>query len=188
MKECVFLSIDFDYWQGLPSNAKFVNRCLEANRGMVSIVPSHEMLLPFVEASHARTIINIDYHADLADIEYADDTRHLEDGTWANFVSWRYMGHFSWYMPNQDCYRYYGRCDNYHNPFVKKTRKHSGWERTSIRIGLPDIKKFDVVGIGFAISPLYVAKNVVYANAKPLIRRRFISRNYIDEIFQVAFA
>jgi len=101
MKRDTFLSIDIDYWNHLPypncvgGMVRYLNElahlCKE-QRIKLTCVMNHQQMLPKVNASKARKLVNLDTHSDMAD----PSVECLDCGSWVGFVSWRREGHFHW--------------------------------------------------------------------------------------------
>jgi len=152
----VYLSIDLDYWVFTAAHwpvAPFLKmlRRVSAPPAKWRVVTLHHRLLPHINRSLARTLINLDWHDDIADL---DDGHlpELNDGTWVTHVRWRREGRFEWIPPTQACARGEtgSRCfaGLGPDPFLvypqwkrcsKSTTARIPWER--------------VVDVGIAISP-----------------------------------
>ena len=93
-----FLSIDIDYWNnhGIVDHNKERNcyNYLESlmRHPKVSYVYHHHQMLPLVNDSPCRDLINIDDHSDLTDT----DIDNLNCGTWITYVKWRKEGSYTW--------------------------------------------------------------------------------------------
>jgi len=135
----IYLSIDLDYWRYLtnPNESSFdLLNVLSSINIDTTVVNSHEKLLASVNNSKCTTLINVDFHSDLA-----DDNPELEfnEGTWVNFVKWQTIGNYIWMYPNHfQCVENQGglcHCENF-DPFVDK---YCGWKNVERRLGYIDI-------------------------------------------------
>lgn len=104
-----FLSIDIDYWNNIehslnkdnPLQPKvtaltdFLQELTDKARERnipISAVMNHQQMLPKVNRSEARTVINIDTHSDFVDTTVTE----LNCGTWLAYVHWRHEGNYFW--------------------------------------------------------------------------------------------
>lgn len=171
-----FLSVDLDYWNEVKNNFSRMVKYLKSIRTSgipIVLVKDHEQMLPFVDQSKATSLINLDYHSDLADIFVDNDetpvlgkTEDFNCGTWVNWVKLRKVSHFLWIHPHKSCYvnsfcswdrKGVGRCDVNKNPFTKEF--NTGWKEAKHKTGTPPkINRIpNLTMIGICISPDYIS-------------------------------
>ena len=97
-KGMTFLSIDIDVWQNHEPDdlARILDSLIVRLkvRGVPTVaVMNHQQMLPFVAASNARRLVNVDAHSDLT---RAHDTYVINCGTWVSYVPWRAAGSYLW--------------------------------------------------------------------------------------------
>ena len=164
----VYLSIDLDYWSWNHTGAackRFFDRVFALGIPMW-VTPSHEQLLPYINDSGCQHIVNVDEHSDIVDIDRTlkQFSRTVaNDGTWANFVSFRRQGLFEWRHPRSSCQG--GYCHSGVNPF--RTAKCAGWKQTKKRRGIADIPWNQVSAIGVCLSRDYMGEQ---AAILPVVR------------------
>lgn len=152
----VYLSIDLDYWQR-QHDAQFCTVFFQKvwKLGLpICVALYHHHLLPHINGCDCDTLINVDYHSDLADL---DSCRALDfqEGTWGNFVDWRYGGTFIWRYPLPGCVSTRdGYCHTYRNPFEAPEVAH--WNRVQKRCGLLGIPWNRVKAVGVSLSPHWI--------------------------------
>jgi hypothetical protein len=163
-----YLSIDLDFWmhKDKRSSNPFFKRVFYYVREFgipLHFVIEHEELLDDINScENTKTLYNVDFHSDLcADIEI-DVDENATDGTWGNFVNWRFDSEFVWICPDYaDCYmNESGVCctDKKHDPFRKNT---TGWQRTKVTDRLKIINWNSIERIGVCLSPLFVNEHSV---------------------------
>jgi hypothetical protein len=59
----------------------------------VTAVDNHQQMLPFVDKSKARRLVNVDTHSDLA----SKDVEIFSCGSWISYVKWRNKGVYEWW-------------------------------------------------------------------------------------------
>ena len=152
-----YVSIDIDFFNGTP--AKEVMSVLDqffyevkSRKIPVVAVMNHQQLTRFVGASTARTLINVDQHADIATKECSE----FNCGTWVSYIPWSHIGHYHWVHRHRVAE---GEC-SWDNPIFMggRTRGHvTSWKRVSRRkvTNFPQVKNLlkDCVGVGFVLSP-----------------------------------
>jgi hypothetical protein len=130
----VHLSFDMDYW-----NEQDVNVFSRDFRQILSIVKSrnlpfcdfdeHHKILKFLNKRNVDTVVNVDYHSDIAEDDkwYKDSYKEklpLNCGTWGNFVrkSIKENGTFLWVHPHSSRRKMeeWAYCHSIINPFQKK--------------------------------------------------------------------
>lgn len=161
----IYLSLDLDFWE------KFPRKLFDAVAGLScpkKIVMEHHDLLPHINRQSFETLVNVDFHSDLANCDRVGGRRRnpqLNDGTWGNHVHRKGQREFIWSCPDYDrCVtRLAGACwqgDN--TPFVKNCKEVCGWKRTKIRRKwIPKLR--DVVAVGIAVSRDYTTGAVIHA-------------------------
>jgi len=177
----IYLSIDIDYWVNSPQYMKaFLRKALSLGVP-TTVVISHEELIPHINASKAKTVINVDYHSDLADDpQNSDLPLELMEGTWGNFVNFKKDGTFIWVYPNSECWvnrlgkRGSGRCDESASPFIKNSEKICGWKRAKRRkrklLTKEEWKNVDRVGI--SMSPDWITNYMCWLACVELMNQK----------------
>jgi len=153
----VYLSIDLDYWQK-HRNPKACTAFFQKvwKLGLpVYVVMDHHHLLPHVNASDCDTLVNVDYHSDLADVRpgYVLD---FGEGTWTNFVDWRWGGTLIWHYPDARCLSCAGYCHDQRNPFADPAATR--WSTARKRAGLGDIPWQHIKALGVSVSPNWLGR------------------------------
>jgi len=59
----------------------------------VTAVDNHQQMLPIVDKSEARRLVNVDTHSDLA----SKDVKIFSCGSWISYVKWRNKGVYEWW-------------------------------------------------------------------------------------------
>lgn len=104
----VFLSIDIDYWNWVNEDlcykqlCRIFDRLKHLHRDKKTAVMNHQQMLSLVNESRARTLINVDFHSDLAE----KDCEEFSCGTWVSYVKWRKENNASyhWIRPIVDTF------------------------------------------------------------------------------------
>lgn len=147
-----YLSIDADYWTNAAKAEQallaVVNRAANRKVPIVAVM-NHQQLLPFVNASSARKLINVDEHSDLASC----DIERLECGSWVSYVRWRRNGEYLWI---RNCKALHvGNCNG--NGLTWKAG--NDWGKTSSRyqplLPIASLVDRNCVGVGLCMSPDY---------------------------------
>ncbi len=144
-----------DFWTNVVQAEKCLVKLLD-RRGRIPIISvmNHQQLLPYVDKSRARTLINVDFHSDL----HEANTQEFHCGSWVSFVKWRKQGTYLWIRRSEDPTQ--GSCNYSHIlGFGPKWNSNTDWlhTRTIWRSLRPDLCKFlpRCVGIGLCRSPAY---------------------------------
>lgn len=166
-----YLSIDLDYWSEEVDDTDsfyFFERVFDLGLPIL-VVESHEQLLDHVNKSGADTLYNVDYHSDFTGFENKNEAKtdmeeDAEDGTWINYVDWRWEGTVHWMYPKEICYGSsqdsnrdgLGVCwtEPGQNPFKKST--YNQWKHIKKSVGYSEIDWDSIVTVGFAISAYYL--------------------------------
>ena len=152
MNDSIYLSIDMDFWTD-PAQAE---RCLVKfldGRGKTPTIAvmNHQQLLPYVDKSRARTLVNVDYHSDL----HEANTQEFHCGSWVSFVKWRKQGRYLWVRQTVNSSQ--GSCN--HKGFGPNWNSNTDWlSAQTVRCACrPDLCKYlpKCVGIGLCRSPAY---------------------------------
>lgn len=167
--DSTYLSIDLDFWPNSESMLFWFDDHMHKIQNFhVTIVSSHERLLPDINSEKVSHVINMDYHSDLAEDVLVMDAHNsvrdrrlpnLDCGTWGNHIIWREDAKFTWIYPTKECVRKGfpgGYCHWYTNPFRKKFA--TTWKTVRKTTDLLKINWDNVVRIGIAISPDYLAR------------------------------
>ena len=166
----VYLSIDLDYWR----RQRAPNTCTAFFQEVwklglpIYVAMYHHHLLPHINAQDCDTLVNVDYHSDLVDL---DPGRILDfqEGTWGNFVDWRHRGTFIWRYPFPECLHIgAGYCHDTRNPFEDPTAAR--WQRTQKRRGLYGVPLQRVKAVGVCLSPNWLGRTDVLT--EPLTQLR----------------
>lgn len=153
-----YLSIDLDYWshERNPNFAKRFFRRLLRNFGRpIMVAFHHHHLLAHVNrrGRGLDTLINIDYHSDLA----SGPDGEFTEANWVNYVNFREKGTFIWRYPSGKCLSSHtGYCHFGDNPFVSDC---SGWARVKMRHGLARIPWDCIREVGVCLSPSWLNDN-----------------------------
>lgn len=149
-----YLSVDIDYWTKNTESMMTSLMSLMNNKGDIPItaVMNHQQLLPHVDASAARHLVNIDYHSDLNDIT----VKELHCGSWVSYVSWRAQGRYTWIRPERD--PSVGKCTSEYN----RWNAFTDWKSTRSLIVAPHkfrLNKYlpNCAGIGLCMSPAFIS-------------------------------
>jgi hypothetical protein len=154
-----YLSIDLDYWSHSTERSAlhFFDRVFALNMP-IWVAPFHDQLLPHIEQSDCNTLINVDFHSDLAELALpAKDmlVGGLNEGTWGNYVSWKDKGKFIWRYPDHNRIRD-GYCHEYpgYDPF--KNPCYAGWRATSMLQGLSSLPWRSIRAVGVCLSAYWL--------------------------------
>jgi hypothetical protein len=161
--EKIYLSIDLDYWNIFDSlDIKLFEEICKLPVSK-KLVVEHHLLLPHINkfSKKFNTLINVDYHSDLASREWCSDGKEfdkldLNEGTWGNFIKNSVGKIFIWSPPSRKicCRSNEGYCHGYGrpNPFHVQNSKTNSWKHTYIRTKkIPDLSK--CVAVGITLSP-----------------------------------
>ena len=162
-----YLSVDLDYWRASSKPMPVVNffKKVFALRLPITVALHHHHLVKDINARALEldTVINVDYHSDLADEDLKGwDRLEFDEGTWANFIHFRGDGNFIWRYPIPECLRWGegsgGYCHRRVNPFER--REVSGWKHTSKVRGLTRLPWDRIVAIGVCLSPGWLEDSI----------------------------
>ena len=150
-----YLSIDLDYWNENRDYKNLRNILSFAKNSCpnIRIVDSHEEIIDHVNNSRCTNIINLDYHSDISDFDDNNST-YLNCGTWANYISFRFKGTYTWLHPHiSERTIDEGYCHVNFNPF--EVPRVSGWNEVIKECTLSPEKYIDwgdirAVGIAFS--------------------------------------
>lgn len=163
-----YLSIDCDYWrrhQDPRSCTAFFQEVWKLGLP-IYVAMFHHHLLPHINSFNCDTLINVDFHSDLVDLDIGRATP-FNEGTWGNFIDWRYDGTFVWRYPSSECleigrgYCHY-KCNPFQEPWV------AGWQFTKKRPGLWGVPWQHVKAVGVCLSPDWLGNTD--AIAEPLTK------------------
>jgi hypothetical protein len=128
-----FLSVDIDYYNHVKCGEvrlkEYLDLCFQASEQQsvpIVAIDNHHQILPIVNKSKARTLVNIDTHSDLGDRH----TEQLNCGTWVSYVKWRQNGHYYWVHKGDV---HLGECSCHDPIFTKKRHKISLTEWRKLR-------------------------------------------------------
>jgi len=152
----VYLSIDADFFN---SNAAALLGMLDMLSGLAErlfIVLEHHHLLPHIRAHEFDTLVNLDWHSDIAGRNEQGKRYRLTDGSWVDHVPKAEQRRYIWLYPTRECLSFAsGYCHEgwSPNPFVNRSR--SGWGQIGKRkLCRPQsLMGLDVVAVGISISP-----------------------------------
>jgi len=183
----IYLSIDLDFWENeFPQ--KYFEKVMRISAPK-RLVISHEELLPHVNQNHFDTLVNVDFHSDLADLDNGCKPK-LNDGTWGNHVQGSHKKKFVWSCPDKNrCYEHgFGTCHGLCNPFALAYRKYSldycGWAKVSLREKWLPVA--NVVAVGIALSPDYTPSKILlqfcdwFKRTNPVITTKVKVQKAID--------
>ena len=148
-----FLSIDLDFWNLYGTNGllEFLVKVKNSNKP-IKLADSHEELLSFINKDKYDSIINVDYHSDIANND-GNKVCELNCGTWANHL--KYRNSFLWVHPFrvdfEDSLCHSPQTDKF-SPFVHPDI--AGYSNVT-KLGVRRIPSWifnDVTSIGIAIS------------------------------------
>ena len=186
MKEQIYLSIDLDYWTCLKTFSieecnEFIKRIKDVESDKFIFVFSHEDLLTDINESDCNSLVNVDFHSDLANY---DDNLLLNEGTWVNFVSWKNEGKFSWRFPSNNL-KSLGCChDSSVNDFSELNCKNTGWKKIESIKGTKNISWSKVRRVGISLSPDWIQTPRVLQCVLPSLLHKNIT--YKDISFDYA--
>lgn len=177
-----YLSIDLDYFVDSEQCLKYIKKILKMFNPICVVY--HDELLHDINGSDCDSLINVDFHSDLAD---NGPDLILNEGTWANYVSFKNNGTFTWVYPSINCYmvkRYGqtyegdGRCDIKNNPFTRNCFDVCGWKKTRrLYQKFPTDKQLNnVEKVGISLSPDWI-NNDIFDNVFPFLLERGIISN-----------
>lgn len=153
-----YLSIDLDYWCKFttPHSARAFFQRVWKLRLPIMVALHHHHLLDDINkrAQDLDTVINVDFHSDIAD-DIRDTAMELNEGTWANFVHFRGDGTFIWRYPEEECLDdRHGYCHEGVNPFDEPSV--AGWKRARKMQGLARMPWKSIEAVGVCLSPYWL--------------------------------
>ena len=175
-----FLSIDIDFWKGLPAtrlHCDLTTICVALqDRGVpIQAVMNHHQLLREVARSHARRLVNVDMHSDLTYMPVGTVTC----GNWVAHVPWHEDGQYEWVRRHS---LIDGECDYPH--LFGRGKNGTRWRHISTRrvTAFPWAELDNgMVAAGICMSPGYsdsgfdaVMREVVKAHGVPYRRGRVV--------------
>jgi hypothetical protein len=123
-------------------------------------------------------LVNVDYHSDLVDL-HPNTALNFQEGTWVNFVDWRFDGTFIWRYPLSECLsRGAGYCHEHRNPFNEPNVAR--WDCIRKRLGLWGIPWKHVKAVGVSLSPDWTGASD--ALVEPVNRLRI--SHWIDDYYR----
>jgi len=168
MKRDTYLSLDLDYWRKA-KNAKgvesFFYNLFQLKREFF-LVKSHDQLLGDINSSQCSSLINVDFHSDVAEDNVDGKPLRLNEGTWVNFVTWKTTGSFLWLHPPKMVLRR-GYCHAFRNPFHATTV--SGWKGIKKEGGVDQIPWDRIRAVGISISPAWLDELMPYEIVLPAL-------------------
>jgi hypothetical protein len=162
-----YLSIDLDFWRYHTterSAIRFFDRVF-ALKLPIFVAPFHDQLLSHIDESGCNVLINVDAHSDLGNMPLPGvdmPLRHLTEGSWGNFISWKATGKFIWRYPDQRRV-FDGYChdqpwgnpeDDTRNPLLHP--ELAGWRQTSMRHGLSGLPWKSIRAVGVCLSAYWL--------------------------------
>lgn len=145
-----YLSVDLDYFYDF----KTLDKCLDQLGKPVDNIDftkDHHVLLPRIQKSGARHVINLDTHDDL-NLDFKKDNV-LHCGNWASYaLDKKHIDTYSWYHGDHavEC-NFHGGFHAVERHFGKKIERHAS-------PFIPDAKT-SLMGVGLCLSPDYIAIN-----------------------------
>ena len=160
------LTIDLDYWmhhadfRGMRKFLKKV-KSLPGIKQPIKIVKYHNFVLPII-GSGINTIINVDYHSDIADLPHRYlGAKDFGEGSWVNYATMKKREQYIWCYPRTECPSdEHGFCHADHNPFDSEDPMTDfGWKRLSMRKGLPTEEMLSTVrSVSICVSPNWLGR------------------------------
>lgn len=173
----VYLSLDIDFWRTAEpaiAGLRRLTRFADKRRIPLYVVMNHQQLLPYVNASRARTLINVDEHSDLASM-YVDA---LDCGSWVAYVRWRDEGRYLWVRSHEDASN--GCCSIGPPPWDDHDWNVADTRYADQDKALKGLLTDDVVGIGVCLSPTYAPIDV-YDAARELLQGRPYKKGRLND-------
>jgi len=160
-----FLSIDLDYWllDSEPHAAtRFFRRLYQRFGRKIMVAVHHHHLLDYVN-NRGRgfdTLINIDFHSDLSDVQPDELTDKLTEANWVNFVNFQGKGSYIWRYPDGRCLSSQtGYCHSGTSPFEYNL---TGWANVRMQYGLARIPWDSIREVGVCLSPGWIHPPAVH--------------------------
>jgi hypothetical protein len=143
-----YLSIDLDYFNDNDNSLEsFFKRVFSLNKP-IFVAAYHDQLLPHINTSGCKTLINIDFHSDLL----GEQPEELTEGSWVNYVRWKADGRYCWRHPTRKL-QLANYCHRYIDPFLDE--EHGGWKQATHRQGL-NLYWPGIEAVGVCLSPAWV--------------------------------
>lgn len=163
-----YLSIDMDFWShtyNYTNLKKFMKKVQDTGIKPVVVKYHHELVKHISGMEGVTRILNMDYHADIADISVCRE-HEFNEGTWGNYIRLTNNDEFVWHYPLKSCVSMetgycHGGSDN---PFHKRNQGLYNWNHITKKYGVvPEIEFSRVGGIGICLSPNWNKRcNVLY--------------------------
>jgi len=196
----IYLSIDLDYWCDKKDPNKsaynFLKEIAKLNKEIV-VVNSHERLVEHINDSKCNTLINVDYHSDLADGFYKNkylvktkigEEVPFQEGTWGNFIKWQKHGTFVWVYPSfSKCVKFEAGLCHFgdEDPFVKKC---TNWNNTKRYAFCKNILKDNIYSkikaIGICTSACWLHPTQLEADFLPQLVGAFSKKEAKEIVFK----
>jgi hypothetical protein len=152
-----FLSVDLDYFRYGHRPDRFMRKVF--NLGLpILVTAQHDQHLEAVNQSGCTALLVVDAHSDL--VEPPCD---LNEGTWANFVTWKATGNYEWRFPSED-HVVAGYCHAKVSPFEMPC---SGWRSVRKKCGLAGIPWDTISHVGICLSSIWLEE----AGVGPIVER-----------------
>jgi len=164
----IYWSIDLDFWKNTQERSSFSLSFFDDILRMnvpLCVVGTHHNMLRDIKRFDFDTIINTDFHSDLATYEYNHCMPPFNEGTWGNYIAHKRDKTFIWHYPNYlaCCKQGMGYCQgtDFPNPFNGNT-KLCGYKRVIKREQCKPLNKDGtIIAIGICISPNWSQTNHV---------------------------
>jgi hypothetical protein len=168
-----FLSLDMDFFNYNTRTDKVIN-FLDSILDLgvpITAVMNHQQMLPIVNASKARLLLNIDAHSDLTEDPYL-----LDCGSWVSYVSWASRGTYHWW----DCSHSEGDCSGFNPIFMYRTIRHNTtyWnnlQHTNSNTA-PNLSRFKITEVAICMSPEYSDQDL------QILFKQWVKKNNIPYI------
>lgn len=190
-----YLSVDIDFWNDWRTDTQvhelLRNLCMAVRKSCIPMraMMNHQQMLKFVNASHARRLVNIDMHSDLGD----RSTSKLNCGTWVSYVKWRHDGIYQWIHKHS---AEKGECNQYPPIFTERSTYgllsdwgYVGQQKVKRTPSVERLMKLDIVDFGLVMSPAYanyefipVFREIVKEFRIPYIKGRWHENQVIENI------
>ena len=163
----LYWTIDLDFWQGRNNKFKFNTEILDSLRHKhipIHVVLEHHHTLKHLKGLKFNTLINSDFHSDIADLETNGSLPVLNEGTWVNRISGRAKKTYIWHYPMQKCLTYStGYCHREpRNPFDFNKRGVCDWALTFKRQEFfPRDCDGELIGACICLSPAWTGLTTI---------------------------
>lgn len=165
MKHYLSIDVDYwwDYWDAIDALRPLFKKAKQ-RRIPINAVMNHQQLLPYVNTSKAKMLINVDQHSDVN----SSNIDFLECGTWVSYIKWRHKGEYLWVR--NYCNTRQGNCNG-------SLHWDEGADWGKIKSDYCDNRHLDLTefingccGIGFCMSPNY-SRDVCVDAFRDLVRQ-----------------